>query len=307
MAKKKKSAKRPKRRTFQKHSPWLRVHQEVVQGAELRQTLIAKLERQFDARVVTLFASFYKQEAVLVDTDAEMIENVLAAQSNGKKIVLILNSAGGFGLAAERIVNTIRAYTNSFEVVVPHMAKSAATLICFGADKIHMSRTSELGPVDPQATYTTTEGDDPSWISAEEYIRSYDQLMGKATSGDYPRIEAFIQQLARYDDRFIEQLRSSRDLADDISVRLLQVSMMRGSSKTEIRKKIKAFLSQEMKKHHGRMILYDEAVNCGLKVNLIDLQSDEWNNIWELFVRSNWVVTHRAVKLMESRATSLST
>jgi hypothetical protein len=42
---------------------------------------------------------------------------------------------------------------HQFEVIVPHMAKSAATLICFGASCIHMGPTAELGPVDPQVKY----------------------------------------------------------------------------------------------------------------------------------------------------------
>ena len=37
-----------------------------------------------------------------------------------------------------------------FVVAVPRMAKSAATLVCLGADEIHMGLTSQRGPIDPQ-------------------------------------------------------------------------------------------------------------------------------------------------------------
>jgi hypothetical protein len=49
------------------------------------------------------------------------------------------------------------------------MRRVFATLIAFGADRIYMSRTSELGPVDPQVRYKTDAGAITP-ISADEYI-----------------------------------------------------------------------------------------------------------------------------------------
>ena len=180
-------------------SPWARISQEVFQTGELRRDLIKEIEKQLNATVIVYFTSFYKEEALIIDNDAEMIENILSSEHSGGKVVLILNSAGGHGLAAERIVNVCRAYSdNQFEVIVPHMAKSAATLICFGASCIHMGKTAELGPVDPQVKYIN-DAQSEEWISAEEYVNSYESLMEKATSGKVERIEALIQQLSRYD------------------------------------------------------------------------------------------------------------
>jgi len=243
---------------------------------------------------------------IIVDADAEMLESILSVERAEKKLVLILNSPGGQALAAERIVNVCRAYSGGrFEVVVPHMAKSAATMICFGSDQIHMSPTAELGPVDPQLPYKDDKGVD-SWISASEYVRSYEKLLAEASSGKSPRIEPFLQQLQRYDSRLVEQLRSAQELSEDIAVRLLQTSMMTGETETRIREKIRIFLLQESKKSHGRMITVGEAETCGLKLRRIDLDSVEWNTLWELYVRSNWFVANRALKLIESESSAVS-
>jgi hypothetical protein len=43
-----------------------------------------------------------------------------------------------------------RLAKDRFIVAVPRKAKSAATLICLGAQEIHMGLMSELGPIDPQ-------------------------------------------------------------------------------------------------------------------------------------------------------------
>ena len=99
------------------NSPWARVSQEVVQGWDLRKDLIAKIEKKLKAKVIVYFTSFNKEEAMVSDNDAEMIENILSVEHSGGKVILILNCAGGSGLAAERIVNVCRAYSNGdFEV-----------------------------------------------------------------------------------------------------------------------------------------------------------------------------------------------
>ena len=301
-----------KKRKFDTDSPFTTIEREVNQDALLRRPLIKKLEEAFGGKVVCYFTSFGgRRNAAISDSDAEILEGVLSVEHTvGKKLLLVINSPGGQGLAAERIVNTCRAYSGGdFEVIVPHMAKSAATMICFGAAAIHMSKTAELGPVDPQVPYwpglVGNSEEEPMWISAEEYVRSYDKLIESSASGA-ARIEPFIQQLNRYDSRYIEQLRSAQDLAKDISVRMLANGMMKGIQPIDIQERIKAFLSQLQKSSHGRMITASEAEECGLKIKLIDLQSDVWHDLWELYVRSNWSVTNRCSKLIETSETALA-
>lgn len=286
-------------------SPWARISQEVFQTGELRRDLIKEIEKQLNATVIVYFTSFYKEEALIIDNDAEMIENILSSEHSGGKVVLILNSAGGHGLAAERIVNVCRAYSdNQFEVIVPHMAKSAATLICFGASCIHMGKTAELGPVDPQVKYIN-DAQSEEWISAEEYVNSYESLMEKATSGKVERIEALIQQLSRYDARYIEQLKSAQKLSERISIKLLKTGMMSSFSEDEIKEKISNFIVQEETASHGRMINMSEAKDFGLNIKEIKLRSTLWNNVWELFVRADWAVSRENRKILESSKTAL--
>lgn len=311
MAKKKKKKVSPPQqksptRSFVNDSPWSRVSEEIRQGWELRKDIIGKIERKLRGKIIVYFTSFYDEDAMISDMDAEMIEGMLATEHISGKIILILNSAGGSGLAAERIVNVCRSYSaGRFEVIVPHMAKSAATMICFGASRIHMSATAELGPVDPQVKYKNDSKGKEEWISAQEYIRSYDELMEKAISGEAKRIETLVQQLARYDARYIEQLKSVQDLSESISVKLLKSGMMSRFTKDTIREKIKPFLLQEQTKSHSRMITIAEAKQHGLKMNEIRLQSQLWNWLWELFTRANWAVSARSRKILESSRSAI--
>ena len=65
-------------------------------------------------------------------------------------LTVLLNSPGGEIESAYRMLLALRDKAGDIEVLVPGMAKSAATFFCLGADSIHMGRYGELGPLDPQ-------------------------------------------------------------------------------------------------------------------------------------------------------------
>ena len=84
-------------------------------------------------------------------SDADKIYRSLSKVERTRPILLVLRSPGGDISAAYFIGKLCREHTTeAFEVAIPREAKSAATLICCGADVIHMGSLSELGPIDPQ-------------------------------------------------------------------------------------------------------------------------------------------------------------
>ena len=230
-----------------------------------------------------------------------MLEEVLNNSNlENKKLLLILNSPGGDALAAERIVNVCRSYSNgSFYVIVPKMAKSAATMICLGASKIAMSKTSELGPIDPQILINDESGKPIRYQAAHEVIESYNDLMTKAnkTKG---RIEPFLQQLARYDARDIRGILSAQKLSESIAIRLLKSSILSGSSDVQIKTKIKPFLDPTHTTVHGRPIYYDLAKSCDLNIKIFENNSTLWKTVWQLYVRMNFLTTETASKAIET-------
>lgn len=83
--------------------------------------------------------------------DADRIYKAVTSFPSRKPILLVLYSDGGSISAAYLIAKLCREYSSgTFAVAVPRRAKSAATLICCGADVLHMGSLSELGPIDPQ-------------------------------------------------------------------------------------------------------------------------------------------------------------
>lgn len=62
---------------------------------------------------------------------------------------LFLYTKGGDTAAAWNIVNLLRQFCEHFQVIVPHKAHSAGTLISIGANSIIMTKQATLGPIDP--------------------------------------------------------------------------------------------------------------------------------------------------------------
>lgn len=89
------------------------------------------------------------------------------------RIHLVLDSSGGSLDSAYKTVVYLRAFAKEVRVYVPSRAKSAATLIAIGADRVEMSPFAELGPLDTQIV-------DPrnptARISALDCYRSVDHV-----------------------------------------------------------------------------------------------------------------------------------
>lgn len=272
------------------------------QTHETRQRLFRALEGALGRTVVSFFTSF-RYPVMIEDTDADMLEGILQKTDSTRGLALLINSPGGSGLAAERIINACRNYsgTGDYWAIVPSKAKSAATMICFGASKILMGPTSELGPVDPQLAIP--EGDTVKWLSAYNVVQSYDELFRRAveTTG---HLEPYLQQLAHYDERDITEYRAQLGLSVDIAVRYLGSGMMNGASEETIKSKIQVFLTPESTKTHGRPIYRAQALQCGLSVDAVDAKSELWRLIHELYIRTNEFVSRHALKCIESGSLS---
>jgi hypothetical protein len=272
---------------------------ERMQGHDTRKNIFLKLEEQLERPVVSYFTSF-KFPVSIGDDDADMLEAVLQKIDLSKGLALFISSPGGDGLAAERIINVCRSYsgTGEYWAIVPGKAKSAATMVCFGASKIIMGGTSELGPVDPQIAISAAGA--IQRFSIYNIVESYDELFAKAVN-EQGNLEPYLQQLANYDERTIRELRSAISLSEDIAVRALVSGMLTGSNFDDVRDKIKIFLTPERTKTHGRPIYSRDASDCGLKVQLEDVKGGFWQMAYELYIRTNEFVSSRAAKCVESK------
>lgn len=93
-----------------------------------------------------------------------------------QKMVVILETTGGYIEVAQRIADTVRHhYPDRVEYVIPDFAMSAGTVLVMSGDAIHMDYYSVLGPIDPQV-----ENDAGHLIPALGYLLKYEELIEKS-------------------------------------------------------------------------------------------------------------------------------
>ena len=291
---------------------------EVNQAYQLRQELLKQWSKaNEDRNVITYFSSFVHPAAMIDDRDRDTIEGILQKMDNSKGLDLIVNSPGGRPLAAERIINVCRTYSKGFRVVVPKLAKSAATMIAFGADAILLGESSELGPVDPQITYIDQTGK-PVVRSAYSLIKGVEEILTRINQvGSDKRVEGLLSLLPPIDQPFLEECKIAQELSKDIAIRYLKMTTFKdlpendkdkkeGDTQT-IEQKIVKFLNPEETFSHGRPIMYKEARSIGLNVELLKKEDSRWNLLLQIYARSDFVVSNSLIiKLIESPLYSFS-
>ncbi len=278
-----------------------RVLAEQHQGHETRRPLFEILEKHLGRPVVSFFSNM--SYGLLQDADADMLQSILQDMDVSRGFALVINSPGGDGIAAERLISVCRTYsgTGEYWAIVPGKAKSAATMVCFGASKILMSGTSELGPVDPQIFLRESR---LGLFSVHNLVKTYRTLFKDAVSPQEGNLEPYIQQLQRFDESEIVEFEAAIKLSEDIAVRSLESGMLSGHDLDSIREKIKVFTVPDQVLSHSRPINSVEAQNCGLNVEHVDVHTDWWKKLHELYIRSDNYVSVFASKCMESKSHS---
>ena len=215
-------------------------------------------------------------------------------------IDLILHSGGGDIHAAGKIITMVRdkVQNATLRVIVPHYAKSAATLMALGADKIVMSDSSELGPIDPQVRFHDSQG---AWVyySAFSYMKAYNRFTGELKADpDDPTARLMLDKFQPHQMVEIERtVEGTRHLAE----KLLQNGMMEGKPTTE---PVSKLMDVESWHTHGQVISAEDAESIGLTVTRMPPDNPAWSSYWKLYCLQCFVVPEEK-KLFESAFVSL--
>jgi len=228
--------------------------------------------------------------------DVPNIEAVLQSLGGAEQVNLLIHSPGGDGTIAEKIVDICRAHlvgnNRKFRVIVPNIAKSAATLLALGTDEIIMGYTSELGPIDPQVPIVVAGT--AQWVSAFSFVEARDNLLedvAEATKKKEPTV-GLLTQLAGLNIPFTNEMENQIDFAEKTAITLLDKYMLapihpqpipRHKKSVEIAEKL---LSKALFPAHGYYISGKTAADeIGLRVELLDKSDPLWVQIWEYYIR----------------------
>jgi len=269
-----------------------------------RKPIIKRLQQKLKAKVITYISAPFHPASTIMIQDVPSLEDMLRCAS-GNAGCLILNSPGGDGNAAEKILMMCRQrFTKGFTVIVPDYAKSAATMIALGSDKILMGYLAELGPIDPQFR---TDPIGPG-IPARSLIDGLEMIRKKVKiQKDPPGMYA--PMLYRIQPEILISAQNAIDGSREFAKKWLRNYMLKKDPRQADR--VAKWLSEGKKyKSHGKVIDYTEAHDVlKLNVDKIDQNSALWTDIWELYCRSIvFLQQHQmqgAAKLFECEGASL--
>ncbi len=207
------------------------------------------------------------------------IEELLHPLDSKRPLHLLLASPGGDGETAIRIVRSLQARCTELTVVLPDMAKSAATILSLGADRLVFGPGGDLGPVDPQMRYPNG-----TLASAKELVEAVDEAERRITANPetYP---LFANLLAEVTMIMVEQARFA--LARSGALVREALSAATGRTPAEVDQLANALKEPLIDEptSHSAVISCDAAASFGLPAAAADPESEEWSIIWSLWTR----------------------
>lgn len=223
----------------------------------------------------------------------DLLHNVMSHQP----LDLLLHTGGGDIDATEKIVKVVRSVAGNaeFRIVVPDMAKSAGTLMTFGADQVLMSDTSELGPIDPQIPHVGASGE-LRRLSVLTYIKTYEEWKD-ALDANGNDVTACIM-MSKLDPATLRHYRFVADRARNLAENLLKQGMFRlvPGNYTQIPAD---FMNLDKFSTHGQVIDAQDALRIGLNIEVLDRRSELWDAIWTLYTHQRMALGANS-KLFES-------
>lgn len=237
-----------------------------------RQRLVGLYENQYSCRLVVVIDAIFSDSVTLFE---ELVYDAISDQD----MHLLLNSPGGDGETAVRLVRSAQARCRELTVIVPDQAKSAATLLAIGAHHILMGPTSDLGPIDPQ--FPVGSG---VLVSAKDIIAAVDHAAAaiQEKPDTYPLHASLLSDVTAL---MVQQARSALDRTGDLLEEAIKSQPDRTPAEV---KNLAASLKTPLidrPKHHGAIFSATDAQSAGLPVVQARADSEQWRLIWQLWAK----------------------
>ena len=241
--------------------------------AEERFVYLERLEKLRGSKVLVYFSYRPLDDSILVPLYKQLREI-----KKTRKIDLIVHSYGGAVDTPIKVVMLIREFCDEFAVIVPLVAKSAASMLVLGADEVVMGPISELGPIDPLVKHPEYKD---LWVPVQAMEHCLDYLQRSILYSSNPDLATSILTpvLNKLDPWLIgdyeKALKASRQYAEALLSRY-----MLHDAPERVPLVTKALTEGYFS--HGYPIGRQEAKKLGLKV--LEAEGELWDVIWELYL-----------------------
>jgi hypothetical protein len=193
---------------------------------------------------------------------------------------LLLDTPGGDGETAVRLVRSAQARCRELTVIVPNAAKSAGTLFVMGAHQVVLGPTSDLGPVDPQLQDPRGAG----LYAAKDLIAAVEAAEGSISRNPdtYPLHASLLVDFTAV---IVQQARSALARTNDLVKEALSSNPDRSPREVErLAKRLRKTLV-EVPREHSAVFGHRDAEAAGLPVLAANPRGEQWQAIWRLWAR----------------------
>lgn len=244
-------------------------------GRYERQRLIREYQEAYGSRLIVMIDDIFPDSVT-------PFEELIHDADPDKPLHLMLNTAGGDGEIAVRLLRTAQSRCRELTVIVPDEAKSAGTLIAIGAHHILMGPASDLGPIDPQMRLAAEDG--PGLVAAKDIVEAVEDAAQRVKQAP-STYTIFASLLADVSAIQVQQARSAMARTG----KLLALALKANATRTpaQIRTLTRALTKPLIKEadYHGAIFGADEAIDVGLPVVRANPADDQWQRIWKLWTR----------------------
>ena len=193
------------------------------------------------------------------------------------RLNVVVDSGGGDIDAAFNLSMLFRRFGNKeLTFIVPRWAKSGATLLACGGDKIYLTPISELGPIDPQITMINPLEKRAEQFSPLHIESTLDLIREEFKKGSKDLADKLCERLQF--PLTLGSFMKSIEIGEQYLIKLLSSRMLKNE-----RKKTKNVAEKLTKGYadHVFVINYIEAKEIGLNVE--ELDGKKLDVIWDLY------------------------
>jgi ClpP class serine protease len=236
-----------------------------------RQELIMQYGDEFSCRLIVMIDP-------IIDRGVTMFEELIYDADPREDLHVLLHSPGGDGEIAIRLVRAAQSRCRELTVIIPDMAKSAATLLTLGAHHIMMGPASDLGPIDPQFFINN------ELVAAKDIIAAVDDAATKVMTSPetYPVYAPLLSDITAI---MLQQARSALErTSDQLDEALKSNPDRKPQDVTRLKEKLEESMI-ERTATHSALFSADDATEAGLPVIKADPTERQWQLIWRLWAK----------------------
>lgn len=243
--------------------------EEIVQGILCQGN--AEISKHLNADVLAISSPMMFSLDGLIKNE---IENLKEEEDTHDKLVVVLETTGGYIEVVERIVSVFRQYYKQVEFIIPNYAYSAGTVLALSGDEIHMNYYSVLGPIDPQFQ---TEGG--STVPGLGYIAKYNELRKTINSVQDDELSSVRAEMAfllkKFDPAQLFHIEQAIKHSQELLEKWLPVYKFKNWKKTSSGKRVTAQHRVERAQQIASILGDAEHWHShGRGISMIDLEDD---------------------------------